>query len=198
MKAGFDVDGVLAQFIPFYAALTIRIDGRDLFEPEDKVNPPRWHFPEYRGYSNETMAEVWRHIAGSPTIWADLQPYEENVTALATCIQEIEKQHDVYFITSRPGATAKRQSEAWLKRYFSYEGHVLPTVMLCTLKGSACRALNLDCYIDDNLDNVLEVQADHPKTRVYLLNKNYNRGDAQNAIRVDTLKEMLVAEGLCP
>lgn len=198
MKVGFDIDGVFAQFIPEYAHLAIQMDGRDLFEPEDKVNPPCWHFPEHRGYSAETMKAVWKDIASSVTVWNYLKPYEENVAALASCIHDIEQKHDVYFITDRPGATAKRQTESWIKRHLDYNGvYVRPTVILCKPKGAASQALSLDVYLDDNLDNVLDVQKCNANTRVYLLNKNYNQGDCEKAVRVNSVQEMLIAEALC-
>lgn len=196
MRIGFDIDGVFAQFIPVYAALTIQFDGRDLFQPYDKINPPCWHFPQYRGYSDETMKQVWKYITESPTVWSNLEPYPDNTQALMEHIHAIEYYHDVYFITDRPGVTAKRQSELWVRKYLNYYHPYNPTVLLCKPKGFACRALNLDVYIDDNLDNVLNVQAEHTATRVYLLNKNYNQGDAKNAIRVDSVRDMLVAEKL--
>jgi len=211
MRIGFDVDGILADFHKQYQALTVKVAGTYLFEPDDVHNPPCWDWPEFRGYSTETMKEVWARIIASPNFWLSLEPHWDRINTLALCIEDLEQSHDVYFVTSRPGQRAKRQTESWLKLYLPYNDEAVhPTVLLASAKGAAAKALKLDAYIDDNLDNVRDVLRESPGTRVYLLNRSYNVGDAfiavpiggsvfspteiRTAIRVNTLGDMLTAE----
>ena len=220
MRIGFDIDGVLAAFVPAYQALTVRLAGGDnKFHPDDIINPPCWNWPEFRGYSDDLMKQVWGEIVASPNFWRRLLPISMNVNALELVIESLEHRHDVYFITSRPGMSAKRQTEGWLTTYLLYDDpDVRPTVLLASDKGAVAKALKLDCYLDDNLDNIKSVLRESPKTRAYLLNRSYNRGEAfvyrtpegrlvkegenitnlilvgHRAIRVNSLAEMLDAE----
>jgi len=179
MRIGFDLDGVLANFVAAYQALTVKVAGKDLFDPDDVNNPPCWNWPEHRGYSADTMKEVWQRIAASPNFWLSLEPYWDRINTLALCIEDLEQNHDVYFITDRPGYRAKRQTESWLKMYLPYNDEAVhPTVLLASAKGAAAKALKLDAYVGDNLDNVKDVLRESPMTRVYLLDRSYNQGDA--------------------
>ncbi len=212
MRIGFDIDGVLANFITAYQKLTIaKANGLNLFEPGDDIDPPCWNWPELRGYSTSTMKLVWEEIASSRSFWYGLKATADCST-LDLCIQSLEHEHDVYFVTSRPGQYAKRQTEAWLKRELYYPScEITPTVLISVDKGAACKTLKLNAYIDDNLDNARSVLDQSPSTRVYLLNRRYNQGDAGiewqvtepngceytnriEAVRVNTLGEMLDAE----
>ena len=205
LKIGFDVDGVLANFIPAYQALVVLADGRNLFHPDDVNNPPCWNWPEFRGYSPELMTQVWGKIIKSPNFWFNLKPILSNVASLAMVVKDMEWKHDVYYVTSRPGLRAKRQTEAWLVECLPYDEDVIPTVLLASDKGAAAKTLKLDVYIDDNLDNIKSVLRESPKTRAYLLDKSYNQGDVsvesyfpeygpRTGIRVPTLAAMLDAE----
>lgn len=216
MRIGFDLDGVLVNFIEAYQRLVIETaHGLDLFQPGDNLDPPCWNWPEYRGYSADTMKRVWATITASRSFWYSLKPLADCST-LGLCIQSLEHEHDIYYITSRPGPYAKRQTEAWLRRHLPYPfADVNPTVLIASDKGAAAAALRLDAYIDDNLDNVKSVLAQSGKTRTYLLNKRYNQGEARvgltltkaiapgaeahevehrYAVRVNTLGEMLTDE----
>jgi len=225
MRIGFDCDGILANFIPAYQALTVKVAGCDLFAPNDVNHPPCWDWPQYRGYSADTMAAVWQRIATSPNFWLGLEPIWDSMNTLALCIEDLEQNHDVYFITARPGYRAKRQTESWLKTYLPYDDDAIhPTVLLSNNKGAAAKALKLDAYVDDNLDNVKAVLQESQQTRVYLLNKSYNQGDVsicvinnptpfnetapawfrvekgeyRSAIRITTLGDMLTRELVTP
>lgn len=199
MTIGFDVDGILADFVPTYQRLIIELNGRSLFQPGDSENPPSWNWPKDRGYTSQEIGRVWEVIKGSNSFWYSLQP-TEHLSTLALLLPDLEHKHDIYYITSRPGSRSKRQTEAWLHRYLPYGDDPLgvrPTVLIAQhmTKGSAARTLGLDCYIDDNLDNVIDVAVTSSKTRVYLLDRNYNQGSLPRGVdRVATLGEMFDRE----
>src|SRR5512146_482983 len=126
MKLGFDVDGVLASFIPAYQRLVVQVGERNLFQPGDDSDPPCWHWPEHRGYTKAEMSHVWELITHDPRFWSRLAPREDARTLALVVDQNFQDRHDLYFITSRPGATAKAQTETWLRRHCGIE---YPTVL---------------------------------------------------------------------
>lgn len=200
MRIGFDIDGVLANFIPAYQRLTCEITGRNLFHPNDDTDPPCWNWPEYRGYTATEMARVWSAIKKSPDIWLSLQE-TPHCSTLRLCVFDLQRFHDVYFVTNRPGLDAKWQTEQWLILHLGIER---PTVLISSMKGLVAKVLKLDCYLDDNLDNANDVILvthlyDDGKTiptRMYLLNKSYNHNGLSDCriTRVDTLGQFLDKE----
>jgi hypothetical protein len=214
MRIGFDIDGVLASFEHGAAPLMTRIEGTNLFPKgfPGNMDPPVWEWPEYFGHSSETVKKMWEVIRTSPTFWLNL-PATDNAATLRLLWKSIAPKHDIYFITARPGDTAKRQTELWLLDHIVLpcvkpatgwgDGTVLPltktpTVLISHHKGLCAAALDLDCYIDDHAKNALAVRECNPKTRCYLLNKDYNREvNVPSSIqRVDTLGEMFDFESL--
>jgi uncharacterized HAD superfamily protein len=93
-------------------------------------------------------------------------------------LPELELRNDIYYVTNRAGASAKRQTESWLYRYLPYaELGVHPTVLITSDKGAAAKALKLDVYVDDNLDNIKGVLRESATTRAYLFDRAYNQGE---------------------
>lgn len=179
MRIAFDLDGVLANFVQRYQTDFIRLTGKDLFQEGDIHNPPVWDWPQYRGYSDEEVAMVWKHIKNSPIFWKSLLPLP-GVYDLELVIRAIEDSHDVYYVTSRVGATAKRQSEHWIRTHLKYDSMNDPTVLISGKKGAIANALNIDVFVEDNRDNAYDITCYSPNTRVYLLNYNYNQPDPEN------------------
>lgn len=210
MRIGFDIDGVLANFIPAYQALVVKLAGEDRFQPGDDIDPPCWNWPEFRGYSKEVVGEVWKTIMCRSDFWFNLQPIVPNVETLRMLLPTLSA-HDTYYITSRPGLAVKTQTEDWLCGVLRVDQPPTTLIVGHRVKGIVCKALGLDVYIDDNLDNVIDCLRDSPNTRTYLLDRRYNQGDAayelqvkgeggceyterREAIRVATLGEMFDAE----
>lgn len=195
MRIGFDIDGVLANFVSAYQATFVRLTGRDDFAPGDVDNPPTWHWPELRGYTFEETRAVWASIQVDTTFWMRLQPTAW-WAALVLVLPILEEKHDVYYLTDRPGVAAKRQTEAWLTQWLPYSlMEKTPTVLLTGKKGWAAAALKLDCYIDDKRENIVDVATQSPMTTPYLLDRRYNQGSVPRAVRrVDSLAAMFVAE----
>lgn len=183
MKIGFDVDGVLADFSTAFVQQYLRVTGKNLFQPGDAEDAPCWNGDLYRGYTKEEASQVWAAVIASPDFWLNL-PALSGADTVAMVIADLERRHDIYFVTSRVGETAKKQTEKWL---YHMLGTPKPTVLISSQKGFCAAALKLDVYIDDNYHNVLDVgtltyeeRRNKPKprwpvTRVYLLDKRYNR-----------------------
>ena len=137
-------------------------------------DPPCWNYPEeVCGVSAAGMKEVWRSIAKDENFWLELEPLPGADVAIGR-LWDLRKEHDIYFVTIRHGASAKRQSEIWLSLY----GMPVPTVLITADKAGAVTLLGLDAYIDDKLENanaVMDtVRVRKMLTRMYLKHAAYN------------------------
>lgn len=177
LRIGFDVDGVLANFVRIYQQLFVKHTGIDLFKPGDIEDPPCWDWPQYRGYDAAAVKTVWGIIKTDPAFWMKLEPLPD-ASLLRMFIRQLERKHEVYYITSRVGDRVKRQSEMWLfeqlRYHFTVGPEVWPTVLISSDKGACAKALKLDVYVDDNMDNVNGCALKSPQTRTYLINRRYN------------------------
>ncbi len=168
MRIGYDVDGVLADFNAAYINLVAAKTGKDLF-PNRPFEITTWDYPESYGYTKEDMTRVWAHIAESDSFWKNLVAYPGVYGYLSLRIKQSD---DVYFVTSRPGSTAKAQTEYWL-RSNGFRGE--PTVLISSEKGEVCHALKLDAYIDDRVENCQDVANKSPETLCVMLARPWNR-----------------------
>jgi len=194
MKIGLDIDGVFANFAEAYQRLFVKTTGRDWFHVGDAENPPMWHWPTLRGYTGEETKAVWAAIKTDPVFWLNLAPYPDAVATLRQHYAQLQREHDVYFITNREGVRAKQQTEEWLAQFLNTP----PTVLLVghRKKGEAAQALGLDCAIDDYFENVQDLA---PLTRTYLLDRTYNQETPDARVRrVDSFHHFLRCENLIP
>lgn len=190
MRIGFDVDGVLSQFNDPFIALIKERTGIQL-PPESDSYPDTWNYDLAGGVSTEQHRELWNEVAKSYNFFLRLKPYPEAV-GLMQKLSAIETLHDLYFITSRPGGSAKFQSEAWLLKFFT-----LPTVLISSNKGPVVRGLNLDLFVDDKPENCNEVaEATEGKCLVLMPERPWNRNIIVDA-RVKRVKNLeKVLEGM--
>lgn len=195
-KIGFDIDGVFANFDWAAANLLADIAG-ERKTPDGfglTVEPPVWDWPEHYGYDPVVVAEMWHQIRRGGLFWYQMPAITSAVETLSAYWSALE-QRDVYFITHRSGAWAKRQTELWLGKHLG----VWPTVILTGEKGLAARALGLDAYIDDKWENALDVHTTSPATRMYVLDRPYNRTKLGvmlpgAVVRVSHVRDMLRME----
>lgn len=196
MRIGIDVDGCLADFNTSFIERCIRITGRDLFPPRP-FDIPCWDYLEHYGYQEHEQDAVWRHIKHDLTFWFSLRPYADAPDVISR-LRKIEQRliHEVYFVTARPGVCVKYQTEKWLGKY-SGGNSWKPTVLISKEKGLCAQALDLELYIDDRLENAVEVAKQTP-CRVYLLTQPWNTSFCKigSFTRVDSFNDMFVKEGL--
>jgi uncharacterized HAD superfamily protein len=185
---GVDVDGVLADFNTAFIDLVVHLTERDLF-PKRPFDIPTWNYPEHYGYTAAELSAVWEEIKSNDWFWAKLPSYPDVVRSMLYLTACQRQGDDVYFITSRPGLCAKRQTESWIWERAGYR----PTVLISSHKGLCANALELDAYIDDRWENVYDVATVRRDMRVVLLNRPWNAvygtGHTDNPIvRVDHLE----------
>lgn len=180
---GVDVDGVLADFNRSFIELVVEETCRDLLPPRP-FDIPVWNYPQYYGYTDSEVARVWEIIEQHPSFWARLSPYTDIFDSSIYLRDAMAAGHDVYFVTSRPGLTSKRQTETWLWQ----QGFPNPTVLISSAKAAIAGALKFDAYIDDRWENAVGVAGTNTKS--VLLNRPWNAGynaAAFGVIRTDTL-----------
>lgn len=190
---GIDVDGVLSRFEGNYLKLLSDIQGHSPLNAADILafRPKAWHWEGSLGFTPDTVNQAWEFIERSANFWAAMPPMPgvgEFLTALN------RSGHDIYFVTARPGFSAKGQTERWIEAF----GMSNPTVLLASNKGLAAALLGFDAYIDDRLENCRAVQITSG-CNVYMPRTGYNRiqiaGD-EKITEVDNMLEMLDAEAI--
>lgn len=190
MRIGIDVDGVLANFIRAYESLIVEVNGRDLFPARwPDVLPPCWDWPQFYGYTGEEIKAAWTVIKASPDFWLNLEIIPGARGFLQSVRAHAEQGAEIYFITDRPGIATQQQTSQWLHIFTGMR----PSVIVSGQKGDIAAALKLDYYLDDKLENVIDVQKKSPTTTVRLLNFPYNKNRGKLKVapssRVDTLAE---------
>lgn len=189
MKIGIDVDGVLADFNTACIRRYVQVTGHDLFPREVVADPsnniPTWYYPTHFGYLDEENKAVWATIAADSAFWLSLQSLPGAEKLLADADHLV---HDFYFPTARVGGNAKYQTEHWLVQH-GYRSW--PSVMISADKAGIAKALKLDVYIDDNLDNANAVC--ETGTRTFLIDRGWNRSGAidERIVRVTSLREFV-------
>lgn len=176
MRIGCDIDGVLADFNTAFIDRVIAVTGRDLFPPRP-FDITTWNYPQAYGYTADEVSAVWETINADRFFWRNLPRYESTFADLDYLAKQmLWFGSDVYFITARPGPTAKEQTEHWLRTH--WPSLVVPslTVLISSEKALCAVALNLDVYIDDRRENVQSVAvARGSKTRTFVMDRPWNR-----------------------
>jgi len=182
----FDIDGVLADFVQGFTTLA-----RKWF-PDVPVTRTADQ-PLWSGFPRMTKGQIdviWREVTGSWAFWQGLDALES--PALFWRLDDLRARHELYFVTSRPGETAKVQTEAWLHRRGIYN----PTVIISGKKAEIAKAIKANFSIEDKPSNgsCIDWMTDG-RTKSYLINRPYNRMPneflASGVKRVNTVSEFI-------
>jgi len=183
MVLGLDCDGVFCNFSTGYAKLLTEETGIT-FPDYSQIEPEVWYWEREAGVTKEQEARVWGRIKSDKAFWLDLHPHEGAVGFL----EDLDlTEHEVYFITDRPGYRSQHQTANWLKAHLK---NIDPAVIISRNgKGSVCKALGIDVYLDDKPENVQDVWEKSPKTACYMLKKPYNKELYSMDKAVESLEE---------
>jgi uncharacterized HAD superfamily protein len=191
VRIGIDLDGVLADFTTSYWRLMAEIQGT-LPMPSDFV-PGRWHWEQEAGFTANTVTRAWETIGASEDFWKSLSVLP---SAQGMDLVSLQEENDLYFITHRRGKDVKYQSERWLQGEFFLE---MPTVLIAGDKGPLARGLELDVFIDDRAENIVEVLRHSRRTQCFVVDYPYNRDlgmIGSQVVRVPSIKEVFCGSRL--
>lgn len=186
MKVGIDVDGVLACFEAKYAPLLTKISGIEFPKLGQPDWPDTWYWDRAAGVTKEQEAEAWKHIKESVDFWYSLPVQPGAVEFLDTLAAKCPPE-EVYFITQRMGMWVQDQTAQWLEDHFGWRA---PSVIISGQKGSVCKTLGLDLYIDDKIENCMDVRDNAPMTHCYMMAQPWNK-EIPGVPRLKTLSEFL-------
>jgi 5'(3')-deoxyribonucleotidase len=178
VKLGIDVDGVLANFNEKFIQRCIDVTGKDLF-PTRPFDIPTWHYPQVYGYTEKEMGSVWGSVKADPSFWYSLNAYpttQQDLLYLGN--RQYFNKDEIYFITNRDGDQPKKQTEMWISEHCWAAFKPSITVLISSAKGLCAKALYLDVYIDDRHENCIDVKTRSPETKVFILDRPWNRTEA--------------------
>jgi 5'(3')-deoxyribonucleotidase len=181
MRVGVDIDGVLADFNSAFIALIVKHTGKDLFPPRP-FDIPIWNYPQHFGYTDAEVNECFDLVKKDSMFWLNLRPYAGTYDVLRGLYFDY-----LYFITDRPGVDTKYQSEEWLKEHGLED---TPTVLVSPNKGLLAKCLKLDYYIDDKVENCIDVLQQSPDTKCYMQARTWNH-PVRGVTRVFNMYEFL-------
>lgn len=199
-RIGVDIDGCLAQFNEAYAKLLVEEHGENLI-PEGGTFCC-WDWDIHYGFPLAVRKAVLeRNVWGSDDFWLKLEP----IPGACDTIRKLhwlahEGKADVYYLTNRHGATAKKQTEKWLYN----NGCDYPTVLIAVDKTPIIKSLGLQLYVDDRLDAMAELvrQARYEKwpqgiEHFYLKDAPWNQENRTEGLQVaGSVREALEKAGL--
>ena len=146
LRAGFDIDGVLADF-------------RSAFEHAARhhlnvpLDPDR---AETDSLSNHELKAIWARIMRTPNWWTTVKAFEpDQIGRLYDLVRS--RRWEVVFMTKRPatlGEPVQFQTQHWLEQ----QGFHYPAVVTVPgSRGELVNALRLDIMVDDQLLNCVDV-----------------------------------------
>ena len=173
MNIGFDLDGVLANFHYGFSKVANKLFGSPIVEDINEVRAYRW---EDWGYplDKKQHNKVWREIdSNTNDFWLDLQPLVENT--IFERMKKMEKENcNFFFITSRKntaGKSALSQTKDWIESCTALKNF---SVIPSHRKGGILARAEIDFFIDDLPENVIEAAIEAPKCESFLLVRPYN------------------------
>lgn len=170
LRAGLDVDGVLANFRAAFEREANR-HLADLPDP-DRVDAGR--------LSNQDMKRVWTRIQQTHNWWLSVEPFEPGEIARLYQLSR-QRRWEVVFMTKRPltaGDPIQFQTQRWLEEHGFHHPAV---VTVPGSRGELVNALRLDIVVDDQLYNCVDVvTGSHAKT--LLLDRDRNDETDREAI----------------
>ncbi|MGE5216424.1 MAG: 5' nucleotidase, NT5C type [Chloroflexota bacterium] len=169
MTLGFDIDGVLADFItPFLSLLEIRT-GSGPIDPASVTDP---NFTQHPFLTKETVIECMEAASYDPDFWRLLAPLPSPEQWRA--LDQLSRDHQVVFITHRwvrDTYDIHRVTCDWLRRH----GIADPVVHFTQEKKSVLvKELNVELFVDDRRENCEDV-ANFTDAAVFMPHRPYNQ-----------------------
>jgi uncharacterized HAD superfamily protein len=192
LRIGFDIDGILANAV---LAMNRQLNRPESHTPDWLPNNWDWLGIDF-GMSKEDVRAAWKHYFADPYTFVDMEELP-GVVALRKFMWDMHDKGvtvEYYFISNRSGDTAIQQTGTWLHEHALIGDDVNATFMLTPEKGEAAKLFKLNYFIEDNLDNALDV-SNKANARCYLLDTPYNRTkvnyEEERVYRIASVEEYL-------
>lgn len=171
MKIGIDLDDVLskstAAFIEFYNntyGTNIKIENKEKYGWWELVDVPREEYEKrvHEFYTTHYFQET------------------DPVDGAKEILKKLKNNNELCIITAR-GNNIKEVTEKWVEKYFPnifskiYFTSQFELGAIQTTKSAICNDLNIDIFIEDNLE--FAESCIKPNRKVYLLNYPWNQAD---------------------
>jgi len=169
LRAGFDLDGVVADFRTAFERAARK-------PPTERADPERAESGEF---SSQEMKRIWSRIIGTANWWTTLEPYEPGQIKRLYELSRARR-WEVVFMTKRPataGETVQFQTQQWLEQ----QGFRHPAVVTVPgSRGELVNALRLDIIVDDQLYNCVDIVT-NSHAKALLLDRDRNEQNDRQA-----------------
>lgn len=163
---GFDIDGVLADFVTAFSRLLTDRTGKNVPEVAD-----RWDWYKQAGVTQAEEIAAWDWIQAHPWWWYEVGSLPGADEVLRQIRNYSPTDLAAYFITYRP-RSAKVWTETWLDERWVEN----PTVLMVSSKGAVASSLGITHLIDDRPEYCIDVyRASDETIDVTLLATSYNK-----------------------
>ncbi len=174
INVGVDLDGVVADFTKKFSQFCNEIYGNKCYIIENYEDVKDWNWHKWYPIKETEVEYVWNHIRKTRDFWTSLEIL--NKGQWEYFIDKIGKSNNinVYFITTREetiGMTVAKQSALWLEMNSWKQPFVIKTFQ----KEKFIANLNIEFFIDDKAENVINIKNSNPNCRVYAQDVPYNK-----------------------
>ena len=194
MNIGFDMDGVLVESSVIFRTLIYnKFHRRDFEKIDDKGNV--WFSYEISGISS---SRIWDCIYNALLNYQQYMLPVDGMAHAITKLWEMQNKRTIQIISARPEDCIP-QTAAWLDAHFPvpYALFVVAPPKNGTgnydVKNKLVNELGLTHFVEDRLKYASEIARNTDVKKVFLLNKDYNRGRrvASKVERIDWLNQII-------
>ena len=169
----FDLDGVLANFHFSFSLIANGLFGTPVIKDINEVRKYRWQ--DYTSITSKQVSEVWRKIDESNIFWENLDSLINEDTSKR--LINLSNDNTLFFVTARKhkrvqGCSIIKQTNKWINK--NLDGLTGYSVIPTFKKGHILNAIEANYFIDDNVENIIEVSNDAPNCKSFLLVRPYN------------------------
>jgi uncharacterized HAD superfamily protein len=177
-KVGFDIDDVL---FPWYARAHEACVEAGI---TNGVTPISWKPYEEYGCSKEDWLEALDIVTLKGNLYLKHGPDEDAARALRSLVFD---GHEVHLITARGFIGHSRLISQHTVRWLEQFAIPYKTLSFTRAKGLRARQLDLDYFLDDNIDNWFDVNS--TACPAFLLDRPWNQHPEITASRVTTVQQ---------
>ncbi|MEK6890862.1 MAG: hypothetical protein AABX03_01870 [Nanoarchaeota archaeon] len=172
MNIAFDCDGVISYFHSIFSKVANELFGIPIVEDINEVKSYLWD--EWHPLSKKQVNNTWRKIDEDVyEFWYSMEPLVDSSVFKRIKTLE-ENNHKLFFVTSRrdtAGRNVIAQTNDWIRNHIGLTNF---SIIPSEKKGKIIEGINADYFIEDCVENLLEVFHQGTKCKLFLLARPYN------------------------